>query len=314
MPAMKQTKLAALQVEAIQKLVDALASSCKSVRSELRDAQVDRNRTNSQLENARVKKNESQGQLESATEKYQRLKGQFDKQRSALADLSNQQEQEQHHDAEQLSTELVESQVVQSSPSQQANQEARGPWEDAQHVQQQHFPNSHTLDRNSPQGPPVRLLATHSSASILSEEAPVMGAMQQQQRLRMKEARGPWEDAQHIQQQRFPNSHTLDWNSPQGPPVHSPATHSSGSMVGGNLPEIGAQQQQQQCPLMAPTLDLPPGFQQQSIFANHAAAQAGDNAVASGQEDGDCESAALEAQQRPKIQRGVRAGRVSRQH
>ena len=151
------------------------------MRSELRDAQIDRNRTNSQLENARVEKNESQGQLESATGKYQRLKGQFDKQRSALADLSNQQEQEQHHDAEQLSSELVEPQIVQSSPSQQANQEARGPWEDAQHVQQQHSPNSHTRDRNSPQGPPVHSLETHSSASMIGGDPPVMGEAQQQQ-------------------------------------------------------------------------------------------------------------------------------------
>ncbi len=57
MPAMKQMELAALQVEAIQKLIGALASSCKSVRSELRDAQVDQNRTNCQLETALVEKN-----------------------------------------------------------------------------------------------------------------------------------------------------------------------------------------------------------------------------------------------------------------
>ena len=218
------------------------------MRSELRDAQIDRNPTNSQLENARVEKNESQGQLESATEKYQSLKGQFDKQRSALADLSNQQEQEQHHDAEQLSSELVEPQIVQSSPS----QEARGPWEDAQHVQQQHFPNSHTLDRNSPQGPPVHSLETHSSASMIGGDPPVMGEAQQQQ--------------------------------------------------------------QQQCPLTAPTLDLPPGVQQQSSFANHAAAQAGDDAVATGQQDGDLVSAELDGQQHPKAKRKVRAGKVSRGH
>ena len=165
-----------LQVEAIQKLVDALASNCKSVRSELHDAQVDRNRTNSQLENALVKRHESQGQLESATEKYQRLKGQFDNQRSALADLSNQQEQEQHHDAEQPSSELAESHVVQSSLRQQANQEATGPWEDAQHIQQQHFPNSHKLDRNSPQGPPVHSPKIHSSASMIGRWGPARDA------------------------------------------------------------------------------------------------------------------------------------------
>ncbi len=253
MPAMKQMKLAALQVEAIQKLVGALASSCKSVRSELRNAQVDQNRTNCQLETALVGKNESSGQLKSVTRKYKRLKGQYDK---ALADLSNQQEQEQHHDAlldaQHPSTQLAESQLVQSSSPQQTKQDARGPWEDAQHVQQQQLPNSHTLDRNSP----------------------------------------------------------------QGPPVHSPGTHSSASMVGGDPPMMGAaQQQQQQRPLMAPTLDLPPGFQQQSILANHAAAQAGDNAaaMATGQEDGDNELAALEAQQqRPKTKRENRSGRIAR--
>ena len=253
MPAMKQMKLAALQVEAIQKLIGALASSCKSVRSELRNAQVDQNRTNCQLETALVEKNESSGQLKSVTRKYKRLKGQYDK---ALADLSNQQEQEQHYDAlldaEQPSTEPAESQVVQSSSPQQAKQDARGPWEDAQHVQQQQLPNSHTLDRNSP----------------------------------------------------------------QGPPVHSPGTHSSASMVGGDPPMMGAaQQQQQQRPLMAPTLDLPPGFQQQLILANHGAAQAGDNAaaMATGQEDGDNELAALEAQQqRPKTKRENRSGRIAR--
>ena len=248
MPAMKQMELAALQVEAIQKLIGALASSCKSVRSELRDAQVDQNRTNCQLETALVEKNESSGQLKSVTRKYKRLKGQYDK---ALADLSNQQEQEQHYDAlldaEQPSTEPAESQVVQSSSPQQ-------------------------------------------------------------------DARGPWEDAQHVQQQQLPDSHILDRNSPQGPPVHSPGTHSSASMVGGDPPMMGAAQQQQR-PLMAPTLDLPPGFQQQLILANHGAAQAGDNAaaMATGQEDGDNELAALEAQQqRPKMKRGNRAGRIAR--
>ncbi|KAL0032872.1 hypothetical protein WJX77_003972 [Trebouxia sp. C0004] len=82
------------KVEAIQKLIDALASSCKCARSELRDAQVDQNRTNCQLEAALVEKDESQGQLEKVTKKYKHLKGQYDR---ALADLSNQ--QEQHTDA-----------------------------------------------------------------------------------------------------------------------------------------------------------------------------------------------------------------------
>jgi len=179
MPAMKQMELAALQVEAIQKLIGALASSCKSVRSELRDAQVDQNRTNCQLETALVEKNESSGQLKSVTRKYKRLKGQYDK---ALADLSNQQEQEQHYDAlldaEQPSTEPAESQVVQSSSPQQAKQDARGPWEDAQHVQQQQLPDSHILDRNSPQGPPVHSPGTHSSASMVGGDPPMMGAAQ----------------------------------------------------------------------------------------------------------------------------------------
>ncbi|KAL0032968.1 hypothetical protein WJX77_008873 [Trebouxia sp. C0004] len=82
------------QVQDIQKLVGALASSCKCVRSELRDAQVDHNRTNCMLEAALVEKDESQGQLEEVTKKYTRLKGQYDR---ALADLGNQ--QEHHNDA-----------------------------------------------------------------------------------------------------------------------------------------------------------------------------------------------------------------------
>ena len=237
-----------MQVEGIQKLLAALASSCGSMRSELQDAQVDQNRTNGQLENALLEKDESHGQLENVTKKYKRLKGQYDR---ALVDVSNQQEQEQHHDAvldaEQPSTELAESHIVLSSPKQQADPEARGPWEAAQHVQQQRSPNSHTLDRNSP----------------------------------------------------------------QGPPVHPPETHSSAAVVGGEPPEIGAAQQQQ-FPLMAPTLDLPPGVQQQSLLANHSTAQADDNKAATVQQDGGIGEAALEAQQRPKIKRGPRAGRVSR--
>ena len=244
MPAVKQRKLAALQVETIQQLVCALASSCKSVRSELRDAQVDHNKTSCQLESALVEKLESEGQLEKVTKRYNRLKGQHEK---ALAVLSYQQEQEQHNDplldAKQPSTELAESQIVQSSSTQQANQDARGPWEDAQHTQQQHFPNSHTLGRNSP----------------------------------------------------------------QGPPVHPPGTHSSASMVDGDLPVMGAAQQQR--PHLAHTLDLPPGFLQQAVLANHAAA------MAIGQDNGYNESAALEAQQQnSKNNHGSRAGRVSRSH
>ena len=78
--------------------------------SELRDAQVDHNKTSCQLETALVEKLESEGQLETVTKKYKRLKGQHEK---ALADLSSQQEQEQHNDAlldaEQPSTELADS-------------------------------------------------------------------------------------------------------------------------------------------------------------------------------------------------------------
>ncbi|DBB01743.1 TPA: hypothetical protein ACH3X1_000366 [Trebouxia sp. C0004] len=141
------------KVEAIQKLIDALASSCKCARSELRDAQVDQNRTNCQLEAALVEKDESQGQLEKVTKKYKHLKGQYDR---ALADLSNQQEQHTDAllDAEQPSTELAESQIIQCSPTQQANQDATGPWKDAHHIQQQQIPNSHThTGQEQPSGP-----------------------------------------------------------------------------------------------------------------------------------------------------------------
>ncbi|DBB14721.1 TPA: hypothetical protein ACH3X3_004340 [Trebouxia sp. C0006] len=137
------------QVENIHKLVDALASSCRSVRSELRDAQVDQNKTRCQLESALVEKLESDGELEKVKKMYKRLKGQHEK---ALNDLSYQEQlNDALLDAEQPSTELAESQTAQSSSIQQANQ--NGPWEVAQHVQQQRFPNSHNLDRNSPQGP-----------------------------------------------------------------------------------------------------------------------------------------------------------------
>ncbi len=55
--------------------------------------------------------------------------------------------------------------------------EATGPWEVAQHVQQR--PNSHKLDRNSPQGPPVLSLAIRSLASLVVQDPPVLGAVQQ---------------------------------------------------------------------------------------------------------------------------------------
>ncbi|DBB01744.1 TPA: hypothetical protein ACH3X1_000367 [Trebouxia sp. C0004] len=85
-------------------------------------------------------------------------------------------------------------------------------------------------------------------------------------------------------------------------------------MVGGDPPVMHAAQQQR--PHLAHSLALPLGFHQQSILANHAAAQAGDNAAATanGQEDGDDELAALEAQQQHPKKRGIRAGRVSRKH
>ncbi len=232
MPAVKLMKLVALQVENIHKLVDALASSCRSVRSELRDAQVDQNKTRCQLESALVEKLESDGELEKVKKMYKRLKGQHEK---ALNDLSYQEQlNDALLDAEQPSTELAESQTAQSSSIQQANQN------------------------------------------------------------------GPWEVAQHVQQQRFPNSHNLDRNSPQGPPVHPQTTHSSGTMVGGDPSVMGAAQQQQH-PHLAHTLDLPPGFHQQAVLANHAAA------MANGQED--------EAQQQHKRPvRGICAGKISKEH
>ncbi len=183
MPTMKLMKLVALQVQTIQKLFDALASSCRSVRSELRDAQVDHNKIRCQLESAAVEKLEAEGQLAKVNKRYKRLKGQHEK---ALDDLSSQQEQEQLNDAlldaEQLSTELAESQIVQSSSTQQANQAVNGPWEVAQHIQQQCFPNSHNLDRNSPQGPPVHPPTTHSSGSMVGGHPSVMPTAQQQHR------------------------------------------------------------------------------------------------------------------------------------
>ncbi len=52
-------------------------------------------------------------------------------------------------------------------------------------------------------------------------------------------------------------------------------------MVGGDSPEIdAAQQQQQQCPLMAPTLDLPPACHLQTCTAKHVPAMTFDRAAA----------------------------------
>ena len=85
-------------------------------------------------------------------------------------------------------------------------------------------------------------------------------------------------------------------------------------MVGGDPPVMSAAQQQR--PHLAHTLDLPPGFLQQAILANHAAAQAGDNAaaIANGPEDDDNELTAYEAQQQQPKRRGTRAGRISKEH
>ena len=83
--------------------------------------------------------------------------------------------------------------------------------------------------------------------------------------------------------------------SPQGPPVHSPETHSSASIVGGDPPEVGAAQQQQHCPLM---LDLPPASHLQASTAKHVPATAFDRAAAlAEQQEGISGSAALEQQQ-----------------
>ncbi|DBB14720.1 TPA: hypothetical protein ACH3X3_004340 [Trebouxia sp. C0006] len=158
------------QVENIHKLVDALASSCRSVRSELRDAQVDQNKTRCQLESALVEKLESDGELEKVKKMYKRLKGQHEK---ALNDLSYQEQlNDALLDAEQPSTELAESQTAQSSSIQQANQ--NGPWEVAQHVQQQRFPNSHNLDRNSPQGPLLSIPKQPTAQAVLANHAAAM--------------------------------------------------------------------------------------------------------------------------------------------
>ena len=83
-------------------------------------------------------------------------------------------------------------------------------------------------------------------ASMVGGESPVMGSALQQ-RPHMKEARGPWEAAQHAQQQRRPNSHTLDRNSPQGPPVQSLAIRRLANLVAQEPPVMGAVQQHASC-------------------------------------------------------------------
>ena len=77
---------------------------------------------------------------------------------------------------------------------------------------------------------------------------------------------------------------------------------------------MGAAQQQQR-PHLALTLDLPSGFPQQAILANHAAAQAGNiaAAMAIGREDADNVSAVLEAQQQ-HLKRPIRRPRAGKEH
>ncbi len=152
-------------------------------------------------------------------------------------------------------------------------------------------------DRNSPQGPPAHSPAVHSSASMVGGDPPMMGAAQQQQQQQqyphMQGARGPWEAAQHVQQQRRPNSHTLDRNSPQGPPAHSSAVHNSAN-------KTNTAQQQRQRPRMDPLQDLPPGCSNQSSTPHHARTMKINRAAAlAGQEEGIDGTALAQEQQRP---------------
>ncbi len=272
------------------KLQQALAEG-KRLHDELGDAQLEHNCTKCQLEAAVVDRNSAQGQLDIFKSKYDRLKGQHSK---ARAGHGNQ--ERQCHDAllgaQHQSTQLADFQVAHSisaSSAQPTKPAVTGPW--AQHSQQQQRPNSHTLDRNSPQGPPVRSSATHNSGSMVGGDPPVSAA--QQQRPHMQEARGPWEAAQHVQQQHFPNSHTLDRNSPQGPPVHFPAVHNSAN-------KTFTAQQQRQRPRVDPLQDLPPGFSNQSSTPHHAGAVRVNRAAAvAGQEEGRDRTALEQEQQRP---------------
>ena len=275
----------------LQRELQQVLAECKSLRGELGDAQLEHNCAKCQLEAAVVDKNSAQGQLDTFKNKYDRLKGQHSK---SQAVHSNQ--ERQCHDAllgaQQHSTQLADFQVAHSmsaSSAQPAKPAVNGPW--AQHAQQQQRPNSHALDRNSPQGPPVRSSATHISGSMVGMDPPVMGAAQQQ-RPHMKEARGPWEAAQHVQQKHFPNSHKLDRNISQGPPVHSLKAHNSAN-------KIYTAQQQRQRPGVDPLQDLPPGFSNQSATTHHAHAPRVNRAALAGQEEGRNGTALAQEQQRP---------------
>lgn len=202
------------------KLQQALAE-CKSLHGELGDSQLEHNCPKCQLEAAVLEKNRAQGQVNMFKTKYDRMKGQHSKAQAG-----------QLLGAQQQNTQLADIQVAQSvsaSSSQPTKPTVTGPW--TLHSQQQQRPNSPNSDRNSPQGPLVHPPGTHTSASMVGEDPPVMGAAQQQQRPHMKEATGPWKAAQHAQQQQRPNSHKMDRNSPQGPPVRSSAVHNSSSQT-----------------------------------------------------------------------------------
>ena len=257
------------------KLQQALAE-CKSLHGELGDAQLEHNCTKCQLESAVVERNSAQGQVDMFKSKYDRMKGQHSKARAG-----------QLLGAQQQNTQLADIKVAQSA--QPTKHTVTGPW--AQYSQQHQRPNSPNSDRNSPQGPPVHPLGTHISASMVGGDPPVMGAAQQHPH--MKEERGPWEVAQHAQQQRFPNSHIWDRNSPQGPPVHYTEPRSSAKK------RYSAQQQRQR-PHADPLQELPPGFTNLSSTTHHAHATKVNRAAAvTGQEDSRGRTAHAQEQQYP---------------
>ena len=257
------------------KLQQALAE-CKSLHGELGDAQLEHNCTKCQLESAVVERNSAQGQVDMFKSKYDRMKGQHSKARAG-----------QLLGAQQQNTQLADIKVAQSA--QPTKHTVTGPW--AQYSQQHQRPNSPNSDRNSPQGPPVHPLGTHISASMVGGDPPVMGAAQQHPH--MKEERGPWEVAQHAQQQRFPNSHIWDRNSPQGPPVHYTEPRSSAKK------RYSAQQQRQR-PHADPLQELPPGFTNLSSTTHHAHATKVNRAAAvTGQEDSRGGTAHAQEQQYP---------------
>ncbi len=273
------------------KLQQALAE-CKSLHGELGDAQLEHNCTKCQLEAAVVERNSAQGQVDMFKSKYDRMKGQHSKARAG-----------QLLGAQQQNTQLADIQVAQFA--QPTKLTVTGPW--AQHPQQQQRPNSPNSDRNSPQGPPVHPPGTHTSASMVGGDPPVMGAAQQQ-RPHLKEERGPWEVAQHAQQQRFPNSHTWDRNSPQGPPVHYTETHSSAK-------KGYSAQQQWQRPRADPLQELPPGFTNLSSTTHHAHATRVNRAAAvTGQEDSRGGTAHAQEQQYPSKRPSHKYHGVQKKH